>query len=105
MDDGVSQRERASPAAAKDVHLAVDIKLTAQAQHVIDQMRGRVVGECCRGVVVACAGCAFATAALVEKNDPVSLRVKKVGVKLVASRARSAVAEAERLPICTKESF
>ena len=72
MDDGVSQRERASPAAAKDVHLAVDVELTTQAQHVIDQMRGRVVGECCRGVVVLCAGCAFATAALVEKNDPVS---------------------------------
>src|SRR5262252_3207765 len=99
MDDGVSQRERASPAAAKDVHLAVDIELTAQAQHVIDQMRGRVVGECCRGVVVLCAGCAFATAALVEKNDPVSLRVEKVGVKLAASRARPAVQEHDRLAV------
>jgi hypothetical protein len=67
--------ERASPAAAKDVHLAVDMELTAEPQHVIDQMRGRVVGECRRSVVVACARCALATAALVEKNDPVSLRI------------------------------
>ena len=79
MGYGVSQSERASPAAAKDVHLTVDIELTAQPQHVIDQMCGRVVGECRRGIVVACAGCAFATAALVEKNDPVSRRVEKVG--------------------------
>jgi hypothetical protein len=27
------------------VHLTVDIELTAQPQHVIDRMRGRVVGE------------------------------------------------------------
>jgi hypothetical protein len=93
MGDGVSQSERASPTAAKDVHLVVDIELTAQPQHVIDQMRGRVVGECRRGIVVACAGCAFATATLVEKNDPVSRWVEKVGMKPVASRARSAVQE------------
>src|SRR5215471_14808571 len=99
MDDGVSQRERASPAAAKDVHLAVDVELTTQAQHVIDQMRGRVVGECRRGVVVPCAGCAFATAALVEKNDPVSLRVEKVGVELVVSRAPPAAQEHDPLTI------
>src|SRR5215472_18013651 len=99
MGYGISQCERASPTAAKDVHLTVDIKLTAQPQNVIDQMCGRVVGECRRGIVVACAGCAFATAALVEKNDPVSCRVEKVGMKLVASRARSAVQEHHRLAV------
>ena len=99
MGDGVSQSERASPTAAKEVHLTVDIELTAQAQHVVDQMRGRVVGECRRGVVVACAGCAFATAALVEKNDPVSLRVEKVGVKLVAPRAWPAAQKHDRLAV------
>src|SRR5215469_14083942 len=87
MGYGISQCERASPTAAKDVHLTVDIKLTAQPQNVIDQMCGRVVGECRRGIVVACAGCAFATAALVEKNDPVSRWVEKVGMKFVANRA------------------
>ena len=99
MGDGVSQSERASPAAAKDVHLAVDIELTAEPQHVIDQMRGRVVSECRRSVVVACARCALATAALVEKNDPVSLRVEKVGVELVASRARPAMQEQDRFAV------
>ena len=47
MGYGVSQSERASPAAAKDVHLAVDMELTAEPQHVIDQMRGR--RPCTRG--------------------------------------------------------
>jgi hypothetical protein len=65
----------------------------------MDQMCGRVVGECRRGIVVACAGCAFATSALVEKNDPVSLRVEKVGVRLVASHARSAVQKHDRLAV------
>jgi len=105
MGYGVSQSERASPAAAKDVHLAVDIELTAQPQHVIDQMRGRVVGECRRSVVVACARCALATAALVEKNDPVSLRIEKVGNKLLASRARPAVQEHDRLAVCRTVFF
>jgi hypothetical protein len=62
-------------------------------------MCGRVVSECRSGIVVACAGCAFAAAALVEKNDPVSRGVEKVGVKLVASRARSAVQEHHRLAV------
>jgi hypothetical protein len=99
MGDGVSQSERASPTAAKDVHLTVDIELTAQPQHVSDQMCGRVFGECRRGIVVACAWCAFATATLVEKNDPISLRVEKVGVKLVAPRARPTVQKHHRLAV------
>jgi hypothetical protein len=88
MGYGVSQSERASPAAAKDVHLAVDIELTAQPQHVIDQMRGRVVGECRRSVVVACARCALATAALVEKNDPVA-PVSEITRALAPSEVRT----------------
>jgi hypothetical protein len=91
MGYGVSQSERASPAAAKDVHLAVDIEFTAEPQHVIDQMSGRVVGERRGSVVVACARCAFATATLVEKNDPVSLRIEKVGKKLPDYTLSSAI--------------
>jgi hypothetical protein len=86
-------------------HLTVDIELTAQPQDVIDQMCGRVVGECRRGIVVACGGCAFATAALVKKNDPVSRWVEKVGMKLVASCARSAVQEHHRLAVFSTVFF
>jgi hypothetical protein len=66
---------------------------------------GRTGLQALRGIVVACAGCAFATAALVEKNDRVSLRVEKVNAKLVASRARPAMQKHNRLAVCRTVFF
>ena len=76
MDDGVSQRERASPAAAKDVHLAVDVQLMAQGRNIVDQVSGRVVCQRRRCVIFARAGRALAAAALVEQDDAIPLRTK-----------------------------
>jgi len=99
MRDGVSQGERAAPAAAEDVHLAMDIQLPSQPQHVADKMLGRIVGKGCRSVVVACAGRTLAAAALVEKDDPVSVGIEKVSKRLVAARARPSMHEHDRLAV------
>jgi len=45
MRDGVGQGEGAAPAAAKNVHLAVDIQLVAQRRHVVDQVLGAGVAS------------------------------------------------------------
>jgi hypothetical protein len=76
MRDGVGQGEGAAPAAAKNVHLAVDVQLVAQRRHVVDQVLGRIVDQrrCC--VIIARTGRALAATALVEKHDAVSLRIE-----------------------------
>ena len=45
MRDGVGQGKGATPAAAKNVHLAVDVQLVAQRRHVVDQVLGRIVSQ------------------------------------------------------------
>jgi hypothetical protein len=99
MGYGVSQGERTSPAATENMHLAADVELPTQFQYVIDKMLGRIVGKGCRRVVVACAGCALSAAALVEKNDPISRRIKKAGKRPMTSGARPAVHEHHRLAV------
>src|SRR6267154_2619558 len=100
MGYGVSQGERTSPAATKNMHFAADIQLLTQFQYVMDKMLGGIVGQGCRRVVVAAgAGCAFAAAALVEQNDAISLRIEKAGKRAVASGSRSAMHEHDRLAV------
>src|SRR4051794_32083138 len=105
MRDGVSQGECAAPAAAENVHLAVDMQLLPQAQYVADQMLGRIVGKGCRCVIVAGTRRTLAAAALVEKNDPVSIRVEKASERLVRARSRPAVHEHDRLSVCRAVFF
>src|SRR4051794_5663641 len=105
MRDGVSQRECAAPATTENVHLAVDMQLLPQAQYVADQMLGRIVGKGCRCVIVPCAGRTLAAAALIEKNDPVSVRVEKASKRLVRARSRPAVHEHDRLSVCRAVFF
>jgi hypothetical protein len=70
----ISQSEGRSPRSAK--HLpALDPKVFADFLDVGDQVPGSVGFE-------GCVGRTLAAAALVEKNDPVSLRIEKVGKKL-----------------------
>ncbi len=99
MRDGISQGERAAPTAAKDVHLAVDTQLAPQPQHVADKMLGRIVGKGCHGVIVARARRTLAAAALIEKNDPVSIRIEKASERLVTARARPSMHDHDRLTI------
>src|SRR5258706_6467586 len=99
MGDGVSQGERTSPAATKNMHFAADVQLLTQFQYVMNKMLGRIVGQSCRRIVVAGAGCAFAAAALVEQNDAISLRIEKAGKRAVASGSRSAMHEHDRLAV------
>jgi hypothetical protein len=56
-------------------------------------MLGRIVGKGCSRVVVARAECALSAAALVEKNDPISLRIKKAGRRAMKSGSRPAMHE------------
>src|SRR6266566_6395483 len=105
MRDGISQGERAAPTAAKDVHLAMDTQLAPQPQHVADKMLGRIVGKGCRGVVVARAGRALAAAALVKKNDPVSVRIKKASERLVTACPWPSMHDHDRLTICRAVFF
>jgi len=97
MRNGVGQGEGAAPAAAKNVHLAVDVELVAQRRHVVDQVLGRIVGErrCC--VIIARTGRALPATALVEKHDAVSLRIEKPGGRAVAACARPAMHDDDRL--------
>jgi len=97
MHDGVGQGEGAAPAAAKNVHLAVDVQLVTQRRHVIDQMLGRIVGQrrCC--VIIARTGRTLAATALVEKHDAVSLRIEKPGGRAVAAGTRPAMHDNDRL--------
>ena len=84
MRDGVGQGEGAAPAAAKNVHLAVNVQLVAQRRYVVDQVLGRIVGQrrCC--VIIARTGRALAATALVEKHDAVSLRIEPGGRDVAA---------------------
>ena len=75
------------------------LQLPPQPQHVADKMLGRIVGKGCRCIVVACAGRTLAAAALVEKNDPVSVGVEKASRRLVTARSRPAVHEHDRLAV------
>jgi hypothetical protein len=79
MRNRVGQGESAAPAAAENMHFAVDVQLVAQRGHIIDQVMGRIIRERRRWVVVARTGCALAATTLVEKNDAVPLRIKKSG--------------------------
>lgn len=97
MRDGVSQREGAAPAAAENMHPAVDAQLVAQRQHVVDQVLSRIVGQRRRCVIVARTGRALAATALVEEDDAVPLRIKKSGERAVAPRTRSAMHDDDRL--------
>ena len=60
-------------------------------------MSGSIVGQrrCC--VIFARAGSAFATAALVEEDDAVALRIKKPGDRAVAAHTRSTMHDHHRL--------
>ena len=99
MGYGVSKGERTSPAATENMHFAGDVQLPAQFQYVIDKMLGRIVGKGCRRVVVACAGRALAAAALIEKNDPISVGIEKASKRFVAARSRPAMQEHDRLTV------
>ena len=99
MRDRVSQGERAAPTAAEDVHLAVDVQLAPQPQHIADKVPGRIVGKGFGSIVVACAGRTLAAAALVEKNDPVSVGTEKASERLVAARSRPSMQEHDRLTV------
>jgi hypothetical protein len=68
-------------------------------QYVLDKMLGRIVSKGCFRVVVARAGCALSAAALVEKNDPISLRIKKAGGRAITSGSRPAMHEHHRLAV------
>src|SRR4051794_34379194 len=105
MRDGVSQGECAAPATAENVHLAVDMQLLPQAQYVADQMLGRIVGKGCRCVIVPCAGRTLAAAALIEKNDPVSVGIEKASKRLVRARSRPAVHKHDRFAVCRAVFF
>ena len=105
MRDGVSQGQCAAPTAAEDVHLAVDIQLAPQPQRVADKMLGRIAGKGCRRVVVAGAGPTFAAAALVKKNDPVSVGIEKTSERLVTTRTRTAMHDHDRLTIARAVFF
>src|SRR4051794_23445364 len=68
-------------------------------------MRGRVVGKSCRCVIVPCAGRTLATAALVEKNDTVSVRIEKASKRLVRTCSWPAMHEHDRFAICRAVLF
>jgi hypothetical protein len=93
MGYGVSQGERTSPAATENMHFTGDVQLPTQFQYVIDKMLGGVVGKGSRRIVVARAGCTLSAAALVEKNDPIPLRIKKAGEGAMTSGSRPAMHE------------
>jgi hypothetical protein len=62
-------------------------------------MLGRIVGKGCCRIVVARAGCALSAAALVEKDDPISLWIKKAGRRAMTSGSRPAVHEHHQLAV------
>src|SRR5262249_53857352 len=97
MRDGVGKSKGAAPAAAKNVHLAVDVQLVAQRRHVVDQVLGRIVGQrrCC--VIIARTGRALTATALVEKHDAVSLRIEDGGGRRGAAWTRPAMDDDDRL--------
>ena len=97
MRDGVGQGEGAAPAAAKNVHLAVNAQLVAQRRHVVDQVPGRIVGQrrCC--VIITRTRRALAATALVEKHDAIPLRIEKPGGRAVAACTRPAMHDEDRL--------
>jgi hypothetical protein len=99
MGYGVSQGERTSPATTENMHFAEDVQLPTQFQYVLDEMLSRIVGKGCRRVVVARAGCTLSAPALIEKNDPISLRIKKAGRRVMTSSARPAMHEHDRLAV------
>src|SRR5205814_5342992 len=99
MRDGVSQSEHAAPTAAENVHLAVDIQLPPQPQHVTDKMLGRIVGKSCCWVVVACTGGTLAAAALVEKDNPVSVGIEKASERFVTARSWPSMHDQDRLTV------
>src|SRR5260370_40607779 len=69
------------------------------------RQRSRIVGKGCRRVVVASAGCALSAAALVEKNDAISLRIKKAGRRAMTSGSRPAMHEHDRLAVYPARFF
>jgi len=97
MRDGVGQGKGAAPAAAKNVHLAIDVQLVAERRHVVDQVLGRIVGQRRRCVIIARTGRALAATALVKKHDPVSLRIEKPSGRAVAACTRPAMHDDDRL--------
>src|SRR6202035_1391004 len=97
MRDGVGEGEGAAPAAAKNVHLAVDVQLVAQRPHVVDQVLGGIVGQRQRCVIIARTGRALAATALIEKHDAVSLRIEKPGGRAVAACTRPTMHDDDRL--------
>src|SRR6267142_4837580 len=99
MGYGASKGERTSPAATVNMHFAADVQLTTQFKYIIDKMLGRIVGKGCRRVVVARAGCTLSAATLVEKYDPISLRIKKAGRRAMTSGSRPAMHEHDRLAV------
>ena len=62
-------------------------------------MLGRIVGEGCRRVIVACARCALSAATLVKENDPISRRIEKAGEGTMTSSSRAAMHEHDRLAV------
>ena len=81
------------------MHSARDVQLPTQFQYVLDKVLGRIVSKGCRRIVVARAGCALPAAALIEKNDPIPLRIKKAGKRAMTSGSRPAMHEHHRLAI------
>jgi hypothetical protein len=97
MRNRVSQGEGAAPAAAENMHPAVDAQLVAQRQHVVDQVLGRIVCQRRGCVIIARTGRTLAAAALVEKDDTVPLRVEKPGERAVAARTWPTMHDDDRL--------
>ena len=76
VSNAVSHRQRAAPAAAEDVHPAADAERVAQPIDVLDQVRGRVVGQRRGRAVGGDRRAALPAAALIEQDHAVARRVE-----------------------------
>src|SRR5438128_481366 len=99
MGYGVSKGERTSQAATENMHFAGDVQLPTQFHSAIDKRLGGIAGKACGCAVVAGPGFALSAATLVEKYDPISLRIKKAGRRAMTSGSRLAMHEHDRLAV------
>ena len=94
MAFGIGQCKGGSPRSAQGEPL-FDVQRPTQALHVGDEVLGRVRGQIGRGI--ACVRLASAAAALIEKDDAVSVRVEEAPPAGRAARARAPVKNDRRL--------